>query len=87
MDGHEDAPEQSATDSHLRQLKRDGTGMADEPRTVFDQPCLEAGQRPVCYLFRQISALQEDPEIVCQRRKLKPNLVLRHPFCMRGASS
>jgi len=42
LDGSEDTTEQSATDSHLRELERDGAGMADNPRTDFDQPGLGA---------------------------------------------
>ena len=80
MNGRQDVTEQVATDRDLGKLERDGAGMTDDPCADFDQPCLEAGQRPVGHLFRQISGLQEDPEIVGECMKLKPNLVLRHPF-------
>ena len=52
--------------------------MSNKSGTNLDQPGLKAGQRPIGYLFGQISALQEDPQIVSQRMKLKSNLVLRH---------
>lgn len=80
MNGRQDVTEQVATDRDLGQLERDGAGMTDDPRANFDQPCLEAGQRPVGYLLGKVCTLQEDPEIVGQCMKLKPNLVLRHPF-------
>lgn len=52
--------------------------MADNPRTDFDQPGLQAGQRPIGHLLGKVCALQEDAEIVCQCMKLKPHLVLSH---------
>jgi len=63
MDGREDAAEQRAADGHLSKLERDGAGVADNPCTDFDEPGLQAGQRPVGYLLWQVSTLQEDPEI------------------------
>lgn len=44
MDGREDVMKRSASDGNLRQLKRDGSGMADDLRTDFDEPGLQAGQ-------------------------------------------
>ena len=52
----------------------------DYPCTVFDQPGLEPGHRPVGHLLGQISDLQEDTQIVGQGMKLQADLVLRHPF-------
>ena len=70
--------------SHLSQLEGNGTGVTDDSRTDFDQPGLQAGQRPVSHLLWQVSALQEDPEIVGQRMKLKPHLVLRHALARQA---
>jgi len=41
---------------------------------------LQAGQRSGGHLLRQISAFQEDTDIVGQCMKLKADLVLRHAF-------
>ena len=54
MNGRQDVTEQVATDRDLGQLERDGAGMTDDPRADFDQPCLEAGQRPVGYLLGKV---------------------------------
>jgi hypothetical protein len=78
MDGREDAAEQRAADGHLSKLESDRPSVANDPCANFDEPGLQAGQRPVGYLLRQISTLQEDAEIVGQRMKLQADLVLRH---------
>ena len=78
MDGRKDAAEQSATDSHLSKLERDGAGMADNPRTNFDQPGLQARQRPIGHFLGKVCILQEDAEIIRQCMKLEPDLILRH---------
>ncbi len=74
MDGSKDAGEQSAADSRLGRLERDGSGVADDPRSDPD----EAGRRPVGHLLRQVGAPQEDTGIAGQCMKLKPHLVPRH---------
>jgi hypothetical protein len=51
--------------------------MSDDPCTDFDEPGLQAGQRPIGYLLGQISGFQKDTEIVSQRMELQPNFVLR----------
>jgi hypothetical protein len=76
MDGCKDTSEQITRNCHLSKLERDGAGVTDDPCTDFDQPGLQAGQRPVCNLLGQISAFQEDTEVVGQCMKLKPHLVL-----------
>lgn len=78
MYGCDDASEQIAADSNLGELEGYGAGVADTPRTDFDEPGLQAGQRPVGHLLWQVSALQEDTGIVGQGMKLKPHLVLDH---------
>ena len=76
MYGCKDAVEQITRDSHLGELEGDGAGVADDPCTNFDQPGLQAGQRPVGYLLGQISALQKNAEIVGQRMELQMDLIL-----------
>jgi len=49
--------EQSAANGNLGQLEGDSAGMADNPRTDFDQPGLQAGQRPVGHLLGKVCAL------------------------------
>jgi hypothetical protein len=71
---------EAAADRDRGKLERDGAGVTDYPCTNFDQPGLQAGQRPVGHLLGQISAFQEDTQIVGQRMKLQANLVLHHPF-------
>ena len=44
MDCFQNTVEQIAADSDFRELERDGAGMADDARTDFDQPGLQAGQ-------------------------------------------
>jgi hypothetical protein len=68
--------EHRAADGNLRQLKRDGAGMAGDPRTYFGKPYLQTGERPVHRLRRKVCALQEDAKSVGQRVKLKTDLVL-----------
>jgi len=76
MYGRKDAVEQITRDSHLSQLEGNGSCVTHEPCASFDQTALQASQRPVGYLLRQISALQEDAEIVGQCVQLKADLVL-----------
>lgn len=52
--------------------------MSHDPPANLNQPRLQCGQRPVGHLFRQISTLQEDTQIVGQCVKLKADLGLRH---------
>jgi hypothetical protein len=47
MYGCDDAGEQITTDGNLGELECDGAGVADNPCTDFDEPGLQAGQRPV----------------------------------------
>ena len=81
MDGGKDAVEQISADRNLGKLEGNGAGVADDPRAGFDQSCLEAGQRPVGYLLGQISAVQEDTEIVGQCVKLKADGVVARIGC------
>ncbi len=78
MDGRRDAAEQSAADSRLGRLERDGSGVADDPRSDPDEAGPQAGWQPVGRLLRQVGALQEDTGIAGRCMKLKPHLVLRH---------
>lgn len=48
---------QSAANRNLGQLEGDGAGMADDPRTDFDQPGLQAAQRTVGHLLGKVCAL------------------------------
>ena len=72
------AVEQSTTDCNFCELEGDYTGVTHTPCTIFAQPSLQAGQRPIGYLLGKVCALREDTEIVGQRVKLKSNFVLRH---------
>ncbi len=47
LDGRKDAGEQSAADSRLGRLERDGSGVADDPRSDPDEAGPQAGRRPV----------------------------------------
>ncbi len=76
MYGRKDAVEQITRDNHLSQLEGNGSGVTHDPCAGFDQTALQASQRPVGHLLRQISALQEDAEIVGQCVQLKADLVL-----------
>jgi hypothetical protein len=71
---------ETAADRDLGKLEGDGAGVTNYPRTDFDQPGLQAGQRPVGHLLGQICVFQEDTQIVGQGMKLQAYLVLRHPF-------
>jgi hypothetical protein len=51
VDGRDGTGEQIATHSHLGDLEGDCAGMADDPRTDFDQPGLQACQPPIGYLL------------------------------------
>jgi hypothetical protein len=62
---------------NLSELERDGPGVSNDWGTNLYQSGLQAGQRPVGHLLRQISALQEDTEILGQCVQLKADLVLR----------
>lgn len=76
MYSHKDVVEQINRDRHLSQLEGNGSGVMHDPCAGFDQTALQASQRPVGHLLRQISALQEDAEIVGQCVQLKADLVL-----------
>ena len=54
MYGCDDAVEQIAADRDLGKLERNGTGVADDPCTDFDDPGLQAGQRPIGDLLGQV---------------------------------
>jgi len=70
MYGSQDTREQITTDGHLGQLEGNGAGMSDDPCADFDEPGLQAGQRPIGYLLGQISGFQKDTEIVGQCMEL-----------------
>lgn len=80
MYGSGNAGDQITTDSNLGDLECDGAGVANNTCINFDEAGLPAGQRPVGYLLGQISALQEDTQIVVQSMKLQAIFVLRHAF-------
>jgi len=75
LNGGKDAVEQISADRNLGNLEDNGAGVADDPCANFDQSCLEAGQRPVGHFLGQISALQEDTEIVGQCMQLQERRV------------
>lgn len=79
-DGGEDLPKDVARQGHLSQLEDDLAGMAHNPRPDLDQAALDAGERPIGDVFGQISMAKEAAEIVCQRMKLKPDLVVAEPL-------
>jgi len=54
------------------------------PYPNFDQPSLQAGQRPIGYLLGKVGALQEDTEIVGQCMKLKFDFVLRYAIARQS---
>jgi len=80
LDGRDDASEQSTTHPNLGQLEGDGAGVTDGPRPDFNQPGLQAGQRPISHLLGQVGLLPEDTEIVGQCMQLKPYLVVAEPL-------
>ena len=80
MDGGKDLPEDAARYSHLCQLECDFAGMAHNPRPDFDQTALNACERPVSDVLRQLCASQEVAELVGQGLKLEPDLVVPEPF-------
>jgi len=69
------AAQKVTADGNLSALEGNGAGVSDNSGTnlllgdgcitcqAVDQPGLQAGQRPVSHLVRQINALQEDTEI------------------------
>ena len=79
-DGGEDLPKQRPTDCDLGQLESDLTCMTHNTRPGFDQAALDAAQRPVGDLFREVYTLQEDTEVVSQCVKLKPDLIVTEPL-------
>jgi hypothetical protein len=58
------AVEQVATVRNLTKLEHDSMDVADDPRANFDQPGLQAGQRPIGHLLGEVCALQEYTKIV-----------------------
>jgi hypothetical protein len=77
VDRRQYAVEKVTADGNLSELERDGPGVSNTSGTNLDETGLQAGQRPVSHLLRQISALHEDTEIVGQCVQLKADLVLR----------
>ena len=80
MNGGKDGAHHRAGDRDLGQLEGDGAGVTDGPRPDFNQPGLQAGQRPISHLLGQVGLLQEDTEIVGQCVQLQPDLVVAGPF-------
>lgn len=78
------AVEQSTTDYNFCELEGDYTGVTHTPCANFDQPSLQAGQRPIGYLLGKVCALQEHTEIVGQCVKLKSDFVLRHAIARQS---
>ncbi len=78
LDSRENAIERVTSDADFSKLKGNGTGMSDDARTDFNQPGLQAGQRPIGYLVGQRGPLQEYTEILGQCMELQADLVLRH---------
>ena len=65
-DGCDDLPKQRATHGDLCQLERDLTRVAYNTRPDLDETALDACERPIRNLFREVYTLQEDTEIVSQ---------------------
>ncbi len=78
MDGGQDAVEEVTRDRDLGELEGDRAGMPHDTGADFDEPCLQAGQRPGRDLVGQLGGLEEHAEVVGQRVELQANLVLRH---------
>ena len=51
---------QITADCNLCELKGDGTGVSHNPCANFDQPGLQAGQRPIGYLLGKVRALHDN---------------------------
>ena len=79
-DGGDDLPKQRSIDCDLCQLACNLAGMAHNPRPDLDQAALDAGQRPIGDLFREVYTLQEDAEVIGQCVKLKPDLIVTEPL-------
>jgi len=84
LDSRKDVVEQIATDCNVCELEGDCTGVTHNPCANFDQPSLQAGQRPIGYLLGKVCALQEHTEIVGQCVKLKSDFVLRHAIARQS---
>jgi len=79
VNGGEDGTHHRAHDRDLSQLEGDGTGMAHHACPDLDQLELQAGERPVSHLLRQLDAAQEGGQVVGQRVQLQPHLVVAEP--------
>ena len=80
MDGREDGLKRTTGDGDFCKLEGDGPGMADNTGSDLDKAGLQAGERPVCDSFGQISTVRKNPEIAGQCMKLKPHLVVAKPL-------
>ena len=80
MDCGDYLSEERATDCDFGELERDLARIAHDTRPDFDQAALNAAQRPIGNLFREVYTVQENAEVVGQSVKLKPNRIVTEPL-------
>ena len=65
---------------NLCQLEGDLARMAHHTCPDLDKAALDAGERPVGYVFGQVGMLEEAAKIIGQGMKLKPHLIISEPL-------
>ena len=80
MDCGDYLSEERATDCDFGELERDLARMAHDTRPDLDQAALNAAQRPIGNLFREVYTVQENAEVVGQSVKLKPDFIVAEPL-------
>jgi hypothetical protein len=74
--------EERTTDCDFGALERSLARMAYDTRPDLDQAALNAAQRPIGNLFREVYTVQENAGVAGQSVKLKPDFEAR-PHCRR----